>query len=191
MISWSKFAKVGRSLDLLKQLSRALANGPYLWQGIQFYENTGFFDFCDALEGVNANSTSIPGASGVGLDTALANYANWMQTEFIPGYCESFGTSYANSRVPGFVSSSLISLQGTQISMAQTMLNVSTHITHQTLFILTSVLIILTTANGTGFCAADLDGTSHSFSDFRILTLYPFLGGKMEHLMDKKPWSLG
>ena len=40
---------------------------------------------------MNANSANIPGASGVGLDAALANYANWMQTTLLPGYCESFG----------------------------------------------------------------------------------------------------
>ncbi|KAG0647338.1 putative extracellular serine carboxypeptidase [Hyphodiscus hymeniophilus] len=69
----------------------ALANGPYLWQGNQFYENTGFFDFCDAVEGVDSNSTSLPGANGVGLKKALAGYASWFTTELLPGYCESFG----------------------------------------------------------------------------------------------------
>ena len=70
---------------------RALANGPYLWQGIQFYENTGFFDFCDYIEGVTANSTTVPGASGVGLQTALAGYISWFTNELLPGFCESFG----------------------------------------------------------------------------------------------------
>jgi len=73
-------------------------NGPYLWQGIQFYKNTGFFTFCDYIEGVSSNSTQIPGASGVGLKTALTGYANWMKTELIPGYCESYGTSRTSFR---------------------------------------------------------------------------------------------
>lgn len=69
----------------------ALANGPYLWQGNQFYENTGFFDFCDAVEGVTANSTSLPGANGVGATKAVAGYANWFNTTLLPGYCASYG----------------------------------------------------------------------------------------------------
>ena len=64
-----------------------------MWQGIQFYENTGFFDFCDYVEGVYGNNTSVPGAGGVGLKKALTNYASWMANELVPGYCESFGYS--------------------------------------------------------------------------------------------------
>jgi hypothetical protein len=67
-----------------------------LWQGNQFYENTGFFDFCDFIEGVDSNSSVIPGASGVGLEKALINYAEWIKTELVPGYCESFGTSHVS-----------------------------------------------------------------------------------------------
>jgi hypothetical protein len=89
MISWSKFHRS----DFESQVTScsALANGPYLWQGIQFYENTGFFDFCDAIEGATNNTTVLPGASGIGLTKALVNYANWMATQLVPGYCESFG----------------------------------------------------------------------------------------------------
>lgn len=76
---------------------RVLANGPYQWQGNQFYENTGFFTFCDYVEGVagvnSTHKTKLPGAAGVGLETALTGYANWIKNEFLPGYCESFGTS--------------------------------------------------------------------------------------------------
>lgn len=86
-------------IGFTKQLCRALANGPYLWQGNQFFENQGFFDFCDAVEGVDANTTKLPGAGGVGLQKALAGYGAWMKNVFIPGYCEgTFGTSRVISR---------------------------------------------------------------------------------------------
>jgi hypothetical protein len=68
----------------------ALENGPWLWQGNQFYTNSGFFDFCDAVENA-INSTSPPGAEGVGLEKALAGYASWMNGTLIPGYCASYG----------------------------------------------------------------------------------------------------
>lgn len=66
----------------------ALENGPWLWQGNQFYENTGFYDFCDAVENA-INSTSPPGAAGVGLEKALAGYAQWFNGTFLPNYCAS------------------------------------------------------------------------------------------------------
>lgn len=69
----------------------ALENGPWLWQSNQFYRSGGFFEFCDALENVSANSTSLPGADGVGLETALAGYANWFKNTFLPGYCAGYG----------------------------------------------------------------------------------------------------
>lgn len=68
----------------------ALENGPWLWQGNQFYQNAGFFDFCDAIEGVTANST-VPGEEGVGLETALAGYASWVNETMLPGFCAGFG----------------------------------------------------------------------------------------------------
>jgi hypothetical protein len=65
------------------------------------YRNTGFFDFCDAVEGVNKNvsraagnnvtSSAVPGPEGVGLQKALEGYAAWMKYELVPGYCASFG----------------------------------------------------------------------------------------------------
>ncbi|KAI5209493.1 serine carboxypeptidase [Aureobasidium subglaciale] len=71
----------------------ALQNGPWLWQGNQFYRNTGFFDFCDAVENVKPNSTNttLPSAKGVGLEKALAGYASWFNTTYLPGSCESYG----------------------------------------------------------------------------------------------------
>jgi hypothetical protein len=82
----------------------ALENGPWLWQGNQFYRNTGFFDWCDYIENVHPSQTgsnatnatlptnvTIPGAAGVGLEKALDGYATWTKNDFLPGYCESFG----------------------------------------------------------------------------------------------------
>jgi hypothetical protein len=82
----------------------ALENGPWLWQGNQFYRTTGFYDWCDYIENVHpsqtgngtnsttyANTTALPSASGVGLEKALEGYAAWTKADFLPGYCESFG----------------------------------------------------------------------------------------------------
>ncbi|KAH0359037.1 serine carboxypeptidase, partial [Aureobasidium melanogenum] len=51
-------------LDHNDDFASALQNGPWLWQGNQFYYNSGFFDFCDAVENVKPNSTNttLPGA---------------------------------------------------------------------------------------------------------------------------------
>lgn len=81
-------------------LVRSLENGPWLWQGNQMYRNSGFFDFCDAVEGVNKKvndaaginaTTSVPGAEGVGLQKALEGYAAWAKHEMLPGFCANFG----------------------------------------------------------------------------------------------------
>jgi hypothetical protein len=82
-------------------VTRSLENGPWLWQGNQMYRNSGFFDFCDAVEGVNRNvsqaagnnvtSLKPPGVDGVGLQKALEGYASWMKYEFLPGFCTSYG----------------------------------------------------------------------------------------------------
>lgn len=66
-----------------------LANGPYLWQETQFYQNAGFFEWCDYIENsVNQTDKSkLPGAKGVGLETALEGYAKWTKTELLPNYC--------------------------------------------------------------------------------------------------------
>lgn len=71
----------------------ALENAPWLWQGNQFYANTGFFDWCDYIEnavGVN-DSSLLPGVEGVGLKKALAGYAAWWNEVEFPGLCESYG----------------------------------------------------------------------------------------------------
>ncbi|KAI3393116.1 hypothetical protein diail_4715 [Diaporthe ilicicola] len=73
----------------------ALENGPWQWQSHDFSSNySSFFEFCDSVENVGPlypNATTIPGAEGVGLDKALEGYANWIQTELIPGYCAGYG----------------------------------------------------------------------------------------------------
>ncbi|EMC90840.1 hypothetical protein BAUCODRAFT_99497 [Baudoinia panamericana UAMH 10762] len=74
----------------------ALENGPWLWQGNQFYTGySAFFQWCDAVEGVS-NGSTVPGAEGVGLEKALAGYASWMNQTFLPGYCESYGYEVFN-----------------------------------------------------------------------------------------------
>ncbi|THW68098.1 serine carboxypeptidase [Aureobasidium pullulans] len=87
----TKFGLEG--LEHNDDFAAALQNGPWLWQGNQFYRNTGFFDFCDAVENVKPNSTNttLPGAEGVGLDKALAGYASWFNTTYLPGSCASYG----------------------------------------------------------------------------------------------------
>jgi hypothetical protein len=57
------------------------------------------------IEGVTGNSSKIPGASGVGLETALKGYSDWMKNKLIPGFCESYGMSSAAFRllILGFV----------------------------------------------------------------------------------------
>ncbi|KAF2716554.1 serine carboxypeptidase [Polychaeton citri CBS 116435] len=74
----------------------ALENGPWLWQGNQFYTGySPFFQWCDFIEGVllgsNSTNSTTPSAKGVGLDKALQGYATWFTTELLPGLCESYG----------------------------------------------------------------------------------------------------
>jgi hypothetical protein len=76
--------------------------------------------------------------------------------------------------------------------MAHTMLNVSTHIMRLCLLIPTLVSITPTIGSGTGFCVEDSDGTSrYSLSRNLTVNCACLVGGKMEHLLDKKQWSLG
>ncbi|KAI9692228.1 MAG: hypothetical protein M1822_006458 [Bathelium mastoideum] len=82
----------------------ALENGPWLWQGNQFYTNySAFFQFCDYIEGAITTSsngtTDIPTnytapASGVGLQKALQGYVSWWTTVQLPGYCEGYGAEF-------------------------------------------------------------------------------------------------
>lgn len=57
----------------------ALEWAPWLWQGNQFYANTGFFTWCDFVENAvnETDPAKIPGEEGVGLEKALKGYAKW------------------------------------------------------------------------------------------------------------------
>ena len=82
-------------------IGAALENGPWLWQGNQFYTGySAFFQFCDYIEGAITTSadgtTNVPtnvtaGPDGVGLQKALQGYATWWNTVQFPGYCEGYG----------------------------------------------------------------------------------------------------
>ena len=78
-------------LEHYDDFAAALENGPWLWQGIQFYTDGGFFEFCDAVESVAPNSTVLPGTDGVGLSKALAGYADWFNSTLLPGFCAGYG----------------------------------------------------------------------------------------------------
>jgi len=70
----------------------ALENGPWLWQDLQFYGGDYVYQFCDNVEGVVKNSTAaLPGPGGVGVEKALAGYANWFNTTYLPGACAGYG----------------------------------------------------------------------------------------------------
>lgn len=63
-----------------------LPAGPYDWQGNDFYTGySPFFQFCDAVENAVPGSNTTTPATGVGLEKALAGYANWIKTSVLPG----------------------------------------------------------------------------------------------------------
>ena len=68
-----------------------LENLPWMWQGNQFYVNTGFFTACDFVENANTNGSIVPGTEGVGLEKALAGYARWVNSTLLPGFCAGYG----------------------------------------------------------------------------------------------------
>lgn len=89
------------SMEALRadDIMAALENAPWLWQGNQFYTNTGFFDWCDYVENVQTkpNGTvnhTLPGEEGVGLEKALAGYARWWNEVELPGFCANLGPNY-------------------------------------------------------------------------------------------------
>ncbi|EME38167.1 hypothetical protein DOTSEDRAFT_75982 [Dothistroma septosporum NZE10] len=70
----------------------ALENGPWLWQGNQFYTNTGFFTWCDYVEdSVNKTGSAVAGPDGVGPEKALEGYAKWWVETQLPTYCSAYG----------------------------------------------------------------------------------------------------
>lgn len=74
----------------------AISSPIWAWQSIQFYSGySQFYQMCDAIEGAGGNSTSNytidHSDKGVGLSKALPNFASWFTTNYLPGYCESYG----------------------------------------------------------------------------------------------------
>ena len=72
----------------------ALEWGPCLWQGNQFYTNTGFYTWCDFIENAvnETDPLKIPGEEGVGLEKALKGYAKWGKDYYFPDFCqETYG----------------------------------------------------------------------------------------------------
>lgn len=64
----------------------ALENGPWLWQSNQFYTGySAFYEFCDYVEDAVGSTGPTPSAKGVGLQKALAGYADWSKNVLIPG----------------------------------------------------------------------------------------------------------
>lgn len=80
----------------------ALENGPWLLQGTDFYSANKtlggvginvFHQFCDYVENVWPNSTTlaIPGEEGVGTSRAIDGYAKWFTEIRLPGNCADYG----------------------------------------------------------------------------------------------------
>ncbi|KAI9742271.1 MAG: hypothetical protein M1818_004171 [Claussenomyces sp. TS43310] len=70
----------------------AIENGPWLWQENTFTTGySGFYQFCDAVEGVTAGQADTPGPGGVGLEKALAGYASYFNSSILPNYCQALG----------------------------------------------------------------------------------------------------
>ena len=66
-----------------------LQNGPWAWQGNDFYTGySTFYQWCDAVENAVLGSNVSTPVSGVGLQKALAGYASWVKNSLVPG-CKS------------------------------------------------------------------------------------------------------
>lgn len=84
------------SLEHNDDFAAVLPIGPYQWQGNDFYTGySEFFQFCDAVENAVPGSGVATPAAGVGLEKALAGYANWIKTSILPG-CKFFSESWPN-----------------------------------------------------------------------------------------------
>ncbi|EPS30153.1 hypothetical protein POX_b02836 [Penicillium oxalicum] len=79
-------------IEHFDDFASALENGPWLWQSNTFYTGySKFFQFCDYVENVDSGNGKLPGHNGVGLKKALAGYAKWFKTEYLPGSCANYG----------------------------------------------------------------------------------------------------
>lgn len=78
------------ALEHNDDFAAVLPNGPYQWQSNSVYTGySEFFQFCDAVENAVPGSDTTTPATGVGLEKALAGYANWINSSVIPG-CKDF-----------------------------------------------------------------------------------------------------
>ncbi|TVY71366.1 putative extracellular serine carboxypeptidase [Lachnellula suecica] len=84
-------------LDALEHnddFASALQNGLWAWQSNEFYTGySNFYQFCDAVENAVPGSNTTTSATGVGLEKALAGYANWINGSMISGFCQHYGAS--------------------------------------------------------------------------------------------------
>ncbi|KAF7719783.1 Serine carboxypeptidase [Penicillium ucsense] len=79
-------------IEHFDDFASALENGPWLWQSNTFYTGySGFFQFCDYVENVDAGHGKIPGHDGVGTKKALEGYAKWFKSVYLPGACANYG----------------------------------------------------------------------------------------------------
>ncbi|KAG9242909.1 serine carboxypeptidase S28-domain-containing protein [Calycina marina] len=71
------------ALEHAGDFGNVLQSGPWNWQDQEAYTGySGFQLWCDYVENIfEANSTGIPGAAGVGLQKALAGYADYIRPE--------------------------------------------------------------------------------------------------------------
>ncbi|KAF3763262.1 hypothetical protein M406DRAFT_356989 [Cryphonectria parasitica EP155] len=89
----AKFAL--EDLEHNDDFAAVLEYGPWEWQEIQFYSGySPFYLFCDSVENVGyyfPDSTTVPGAEGVGLEKALDGYAAFIKNYIVDGACASYG----------------------------------------------------------------------------------------------------
>ncbi|MCJ1288096.1 hypothetical protein MMC26_007451 [Xylographa opegraphella] len=111
-----------QQLEHNDDFASALQNGPWLWQENSFTTGySGFFQFCDFVEGVANESNPVdPGPAGVGLTKALAGYARWMNTTLLPGYCANYGYWTSETDVSCFDTYNATSPLFTDLSVGNT-----------------------------------------------------------------------
>ncbi|KAK7971471.1 hypothetical protein PG989_016487 [Apiospora arundinis] len=79
-------------LDHDDDAASAISSPIWAWQSIQFDSGySKFYQMCDAIQGASTNESYTYSDQGVGLKTALPNFAKWFKKSYIPGYCEQYG----------------------------------------------------------------------------------------------------
>ncbi|KAI1474707.1 peptidase S28 [Daldinia eschscholtzii] len=80
-----------QDLAHLDDVAAAISSPIWAWQSIQFTSGySQFYQMCDAIED-SAVLLNDSNPHGVGLEIALPNFAKWFKTEYLPGYCASYG----------------------------------------------------------------------------------------------------